>query len=505
MTTDSQKLYEQAVSHYGECAILHSINAVLEWDEQTKAPVKAGAFRADQIEWVARMLHRKRTDERLGDWLESLAQSDLAADPQSDTGATIRVWQRDFLREQKRPERLVAELSKQTTLGQQAWVQARKENDFSAFAPYLETIMRLKREEADALGFESERYDALLEDFEPGATTEHVASVLDGLKQHLVPLIQRLADAPNRPDSSIVSRQLSTEMQRQLGMRAAAQIGFDFDRGRLDVSAHPFSTELGPDDCRITTRYDESFFPTSFFGTLHEAGHGMYEQGLNRKAYGLPLGTYASLGIHESQSRLWENFVGRSYAFWQYFYPTFQQHHSALSDVTLDDFYFAMNDVKPSLIRVEADEATYNLHIIIRFELERRLLDETLAISDLPEAWHAAYEGLLGIRSLTDADGVMQDVHWGAGLIGYFPTYSLGNLFAAQLFAAASTALGDLDEMFRRGQFGPLLGWMRENVHSHGRRLGAVELVELATNEAPNHQYLVDHLQKKLEPLYFGN
>lgn len=500
----SLERFEQLCSHFRECAVIGSVRAVLEWDEQTMAPPAAGAYRADQVAWLAKTLHSKKTELQVGDWLAELSESDIVADPYSDMGATVRCLQHDFDRERKRPSRLVEELSKQTIVGQQVWIQARKDDNYSLFAPQLDKILKLKREEADALGFEDERYDALLEDFEPGATTAHVMGVLSGLKSELVPLVQRIREAPRKPDRSIVTRRLSSEVQRSLGQKAAEQLGFDFESGRLDISAHPFSTELGPNDCRITTRYDEEFFPTSFFGTLHEAGHGMYEQGLNSAEYGLPLGMYASLGIHESQSRLWENFVGRSRAFWNYFYPEFQQQHSGLADVSLDDFFFAMNDVKSSLIRVEADEATYNLHIIIRFELERLLLDEKLSVEDLPEAWNAAYDDLLGIRPDSDATGVMQDVHWGAGLLGYFPTYSLGNLFAAQLFAAASDELGDLNEMFQRGEFAPLLNWMQQKVHLQGRRYDAVELVEKATGSVPEHRHLMEHLNAKLEPLYFG-
>lgn len=498
----SRALYDRLCHHFQQCGIVHSIQAILEWDEQTMAPPAAGAYRADQVAWLAKTQHAMKTQPEVGDWLEELAESDLASDPWSDTGATIRILKRDYDRQCKRPPQLVEAISKQTILGQQTWIQARKADDYRQFAPALETILNLKREEADAVGYPTERYDALLEDFEPGATTAHVEQVLSRLKDELVPLVQGILHASRRPDASITTRPLAIDKQRQLGETAAAKIGFDFARGRLDISAHPFSTELGPRDCRITTRYDENFFPTSFFGTLHEAGHGMYEQGLDAQQYGLPLGTYASLGIHESQSRLWENFVGRGRPFWEWFYPTLQEHHNGLRDVGLDDFYFAMNDVKSSLIRVEADEATYNLHIIIRFELERELLEDRLAVDDLPDAWNRAYEDALGIRPPSAADGVLQDVHWSIGLFGYFPTYSLGNLFAAQLYDQADKDLGGLSEQFARGEFAPLLGWMNEKVHREGRRYDAVQLVERATGSAPSHDHLMQHLRNKLLPLY---
>ncbi|MEX0977907.1 MAG: carboxypeptidase M32 [Pirellulales bacterium] len=277
----------------------------------------------------------------------------------------------------------------------------------------------------------------------------------------------------------------------------------DFRRGRLDVTAHPFCTELGPNDCRITTRYDEHFFNGAFFGTLHEAGHGIYDQGLRTDWYGLPPGEYVSLGIHESQSRLWENLVGRSRAFWQHFFPALQQAFpAALSGVSLDGFYFAINDVRPSLVRVEADEATYNLHILVRFELEQALLKGDLPVSDLPGAWNEKYHQYLGIRPDSDSDGVLQDVHWSAGLVGYFPTYSLGNLYASQFFEQAEKDLGALAPQFARGEFAPLRRWLTENIHRHGRCFSAAELVQRITGKPLSHAPLIAHLRKKLGPLY---
>ena len=292
-------------------------------------------------------------------------------------------------------------------------------------------------------------------------------------------------------------------MQQRFGEAAAARIGFDFNRGRLDVTTHPFCTHLGPHDCRLTTRYDERHFPGAFFGTLHEAGHGLYEQGLRPDAFGLPPGDAISLGIHESQSRTWENLVGRSRAFWDYFYPQAREAFpEALADVPLADFYFAINDVRPSLIRVEADEATYNLHIIIRFELEQALLNDDLSVADLPAAWNEKYGQLLGITPPNDREGVLQDVHWSAGYFGYFPTYSLGNLYASQLFEQADRDTGGLSAHFARGEFAPLLDWLREKIHRVGRCYTAAELVERVTGRPLSHEPLLAHLRGKFGPLY---
>ena len=388
-------------------------------------------------------------------------------------------------------------------LGQQAWVKARHDNDFPAFAPYLKKVIDLKQQQAAAIGFQSHPYDALLDDFEPGATTAHVAAALQGLREQLTPLVSAIVGSGRSAPSKILTRQFPIAAQEAFGTEVAAKIGFDFRRGRLDVTHHPFCSSMGPHYCRITTRYDEHYFPTSLFGILHESGHGIYDQGLRPEQYGLPPGTYVSLGIHESQSRMWENFVGRSHAFWRHFYPAAQRAFpTALGQVSLDDFYFAINGVSPSLIRVEADEATYNLHIVIRFELEQSLLTGDLPLADLPAAWREKYRHYLGIEPPDDADGVLQDVHWSAGLMGYFPTYSLGNLYAAQFFETADAELGGLDALFARGDFEPLRAWLQKQIHHRGKSYTAPELVQLVTGRELSPTPLMNHLRRKLEPLY---
>jgi carboxypeptidase Taq len=323
------------------------------------------------------------------------------------------------------------------------------------------------------------------------------------LKEELVPLIQSIQQSGRKPETAILRRHFPIDRQRDFATRAATRIGFDFQRGRLDETAHPFCTEIGPDDVRITTRYDEQCFSPAFFGTLHEAGHGIYEQGLRSEQYGLPPGEFCSLGIHESQSRLWENLVGRSTGFWNHCYAEAQQQFdAALSDVSGTEFYKAINHVTPSLIRVEADEATYNLHIIIRFEIEQEIINGDLQADDVRDAWNARYRELLGVVPESDADGVLQDVHWSAGLIGYFPTYALGNLYASQFFEAAENELGNLDTMFSEGEFLPLKDWLKENIHQLGKRYRADELGELVSGSPLSHSPLMRHLQRKLAPIY---
>lgn len=499
----SQAIFDQLCAHARETALLHSIAEVLEWDERTYMPSAAGSYRAEQIAYLSGKVHRRRTDPRVAEWLMDLERSPLAADRHSETGATIREFRRYYDKLVKVPQDLVEELTRAAVLGQQAWVEARRASDFPSFAPMLERILGLKREQADAVGYRECRYDALLDDYEPGATTAEVRRILNELRDGLVPLVAAIAGSPHRPRLDILTREYPRSAQEQFGIQAAKAIGFDFHRGRLDVTHHPFCSELGPHDCRITTRYDEHYFPTSFFGILHEAGHALYDQGLRAEHYGLPLGTYISLGIHESQSRLWENFVGRSRAFWEFFYPAAQAtFRGALADVSLNDFYFAINDVRPSLIRVEADEATYNLHIIIRFELEQALINGDLSIADLPEAWRGKYREYLGIEPPDDADGVLQDVHWSAALFGYFPTYSLGNLYAGQFFAQAERDLGDMAELFERGDFRVLLEWLNRNIHQQGQRYTAGELVQRLTGQPLSCAPLLKYLQGKLGPLY---
>lgn len=503
MSANDQAVLEQVRAHVRRTALLESTAALLEWDERTMMPPAAGAYRAEQATHLAGLIHQARTDPRLGEWLEQLAESPLAADPASDDGCTIRQLRREFRKKTRMPQRLVEELARQTMLGQQIWVTARQADDYSAFAPQLDLLLRLKREQAAALGYDDRPYDALLDEYEPDAKTADVARALAGLRAELAPLIARIAASSRRPDGGLLRRRYPIDAQERFGRLAAERIGFDFSRGRLDVTHHPFCATVGRDDCRITTRYDERFFPSALFGTLHEAGHGIYDQGLRAEQYGLPPGSFVSLGIHESQSRMWENFVGRSRAFWSYFFPrAVEAFPEALGDVSLDDFYFAVNDVKPSLIRVEADEATYNLHVIIRFELEVALLDGALTVADLPEAWRSKYGELLGIVPPDDASGVLQDVHWSAGLFGYFPTYSLGNLYAAQFFETADRELGGLAEQFARGEFAPLRDWLRRNIHERGQCRSAAELARIVTGRPLDASALVRQLREKFEPLY---
>lgn len=503
MTADLETTFDQLCQHARQTARLGSIGSLLNWDESVLLPPGGGAYRAEQTSLLAGMIHQRWIDPRLGEWLETLSDSPLAADPHSDQGATIRELKRQRDKKIKLPQSLVEQLSRTAVLGQQQWVEARKKNDFDSFRPLLERTIELKREEADALGWQACRYDALLDDYEPGEKTANLRAVLSALRDVLVPIVSQIADCGRRPDRSFLERDFSPSAMIDFSRRVSENFGFDFDRGRLDTSPHPFCSGMGPSDCRITTRKNPRDFSDCLFSVLHETGHGLYEQGLRQEVYGLPPGEAISLGIHESQSRMWENQVGRGRAFWEHYFPLARSAFATqLQGVELDAFYFAVNDVHPSLIRTEADEATYNLHIMIRFELEQALLDGDLPVADLPGSWNEKYEQYLGVTPPNFADGVLQDVHWSAGLLGYFATYSLGNLYAAQFFAQAAAELGPLDEQFRRGEFATLRNWLRKNIHSVGQCRTAGELVQQVTGKPLSHDALIAHLKAKFGPLY---
>ncbi|QDV21384.1 Thermostable carboxypeptidase 1 [Gimesia panareensis] len=499
----SVKAYDELITRLKKAALLRSCSAILEWDEQTYLPPAGAGHRADQLALMAGMVHQEATSPEIGDLLQELESvSEWEAD--SIEQANIRETRHEYDRMTKLPRRLVEELSRVATLSHHAWVKARQENQFKDFLPWLEQMIDLKREQAAALGFQGQKaYDALLDEYEPGATSEMIEQAFSPLRNELVKLVAAIHDSGISPDVSILTRKYPVEKQREFSISAAEKIGFDFHSGRLDIAAHPFCTGIGPGDCRLTTRYDEQHFPGAFFGTLHEAGHGIYEQGLLKEYFGTPVGSSTSLGIHESQSRMWENLVGRSRSFWDCFYQSAQaQFPEALTNVSQEDFYRAINDVRPSYIRVEADEVTYNLHIMLRFELEQALIAGDLQPTDLETAWNEKFTEYFGITPDTPAHGCLQDVHWSAGLIGYFPTYALGNMYAAHFFNAANRELGGLDELISRGEFVPLKEWLNQKIHQQGKRYRANRLLEVVTGESLSHEPLVAQLSRKYSELY---
>jgi len=484
------------VTELKEIATLGSIGGLLGWDEQVLLQPKGVEFRSQQAALIARMTHERFTSKQIGDWLGELLGDKL----DGDAAVVVREAKRDYDRATKLPTSLVEEISRTTTLAQAAWVEARKANDYARFSPWLIKVLDLRRQEAACIGSPSgNAYDALLDQYEPGETVASLVTLFDDLKPRLAKLVEKILTSGKRSPAEILRRDYPSEKQQALSKFAAEKIGYDFAAGRIDVSVHPFCSGIAPGDTRITTRYNPNYFGDALFGVLHETGHALYEQGLPKdQHFGTALAEAASLGVHESQSRLWENLVGRSAAFWKWLLPkTRETFPGALADVSDEQWLAAVNDVRPTFIRVDSDEATYNLHIALRFDLERKMLSGELEVAAIPTVWNETFKQYFGLDVPDAARGCLQDVHWSAGLIGYFPTYTLGNLLAAQLYEAAERDLGNLDDRHAAGEFAPLLGWLRTNVHHHGRRFSGRQLCERATGSPLSADALMRHLERK--------
>jgi carboxypeptidase Taq len=489
-----------------EISDLSAAGSLLGWDQQTMMPPRAGALRAEQLGTLGQVVHERFTDDAIGRLLAALEGEEerlLAADPDSDDAALIRVTRRDWEKARRVPGSLAAELARAGALGHQAWVEARSRSDFAAFLPFLERNVELKLRYVECFeGFE-DPYDVLLDDYEEGMTSAEVDALFGALRAQLVPLIAAVAARADAVDDSVLHGSFDVDRQRSLVRGVVEQLGWSPDGWRLDEAAHPFATSFGTTDVRLTTRYDPSYVGTALFGAIHEFGHGLYESQVAPGLARTPLGEGVSLGVHESQSRLWENIVGRGRPFAGWLCgrlrETFPQE---LGAVEAEDFYRAVNAVRPSLIRVEADEATYGLHIILRFELEREMIAGSIALHDLPEAWNARMGEYLGVEVPDDARGVLQDVHWAGGDIGYFSTYALGNLIAAQLWERLRDDLPGLDAALAEGEAGALRDWLRDHVHRFGRKLPPRDLVAHATGGPIAVAPFVNYLRAKLTPIY---
>ncbi|SKA69245.1 carboxypeptidase M32 [Desulfobaculum bizertense] len=493
--------YDSLVLHMTETTQLETVAALLAWDQGTQIPVQGHAYRAAQMGALTRVIHKRNTDPKLFAALD--ACQELLENPEDDQqSANLRVWSKYLNRARKIPERLAVEVARNSTESEGVWAMARQKNDWKSFAPYLEKTVKLKKEVAATLDDSKDPYDVLIEDYEPGESVEELENIFTDLMETTQRILDAILGSSVRPDATIMKREFPQKTQEKMARQMVQALGFDFNMGRMDTTVHPFCTSVGPKDIRITTRYNEHDFAESFFGIVHECGHALYSQGIPAERFGTPCGRAVSLGIHESQSRLWENLVARSKGFWVYAFPQVQKAYPSLSSVDLDAFHFAANEVKPGLIRTDADEVTYNIHIMLRFKLERALLRGELSVQDLPEAWNTAMQKMLGITPETDAQGVMQDVHWASGLLTYFPTYTLGNIYASQFMDAAERELGDLNAMFEKGEFAPLLDWLRTHIHAHGSRYLPRDLVERVTGEKPSAKALCTHLSRKYGELY---
>jgi carboxypeptidase Taq len=476
-----------------ERALLGTTSSALSWDQETGLPPAAVPYRAQQLAYLSGKAHELATSDRWRSALEG-AEAEQNGDPTER--ANLREFRHHFDRATKLPQELVERDTESSSRGKAAWVEARQESDFSMFAPALGELLEIAREKAELWGYQDEPYDALLEEYERGSNTAEVSALFDRFRGPVAEIARQAVENSKSTPADLLKADYPVEDQKQLNHEIAESVGFDFDAGRIDTVTHPFCTHLGPRDTRLTTRYEDRNFLSSLFGVLHEAGHGLYDQGLPESDHGLPSGAAVSLGIHESQSRLWENHVGRARPFWEKWLPRAAEIFPNLRKLSLDDFLSGVNRAEYSCVRVEADEATYDLHILLRFSLERRLLNGDLGIADVPEAWNAEFESLFGFRPPDDAHGCLQDIHWSMGGLGYFSTYSIGNLNAAQLYAKAmeDEAISSATES---ADYAPLLKWMQENVHAPGSTLLPQELMESATGERTNPDYYLKHLRTK--------
>ena len=476
---------------------------VLEWDQETQMPPGGLQSRAEQLATLYRLAHVRFTSDEVGRLLTNL-EDELGGRPyDSDDASLLRVARRDYDQARKLPPDLVAEVARAGSTARPVWERARREENFSLFAPALEKNVELNRRIADALGYEDRPYDALLERTEPGMTTAQLEQIFAELKKAIVPLVADIARHADAVDDRVLFRGFDPDLQISYSNEVVKRIGYDFERGRQDISTHPFETSFGPGDTRITTRVSRDFFNESFFGLIHEAGHALYNQGISRDIDRTPLWDGASPGVHESQSRLWENLIARDLPFWRYFYPSLQAvFPEPLRDVDEEAFYRAVNRSYPSFIRVEADEVTYNMHILLRFELENELLDGTLRVKDLPDAWNARFKTYLGLNVANDREGALQDIHWSYVSFGIVPGYTIGNLGGAQLMEKIRSDIADLDAQIEKGHFATLLGWLRKNVHRHGRKFTPNELMVRATGKPLTAAPWITYVQRKFGALY---
>jgi len=505
--TEAQKDYDKVHTLSRNARTLAGISSLLEWDQETYMPPDGALNRAEQLKTLAGIVHKERTSKKFAKALEKLIDlktgtisvNSLSVPQQ----ASLKEWRRDFLHDTALPNKFVKDFAKLASQSQLVWREAKKEDAFKRFAPFLEKIVAMNRKKAEYLGYKEHPYDALLDIYEPEATTAEVGQLFTHLREAITALLKKITSA-KQVDDSIIKGDFPQDKQIALGEKLLAAMGYDLKKGRLDISTHPFSSSSHPSDSRVTTRiYPES--PINNISViLHEGGHGLYEMGLPEEHYGSPLGEAISLGVHESQSRWWETRIGQSKAFWTYFLPIMQEMFKGKFDnVSVDAVYKAVNKVEPSFIRVDADEVTYPLHVILRFELEKALIEGSLKVRELPEAWNGKMQELLGITPKTNAQGVLQDVHWSMGAMGYFPTYTLGNMYAGQMFETFAQAHPDWEKRVASGDMLFIKEWLAKNVYHHGRRYTPKELIQAVTGKSFTAQPYIEYLNKKYREIYF--
>lgn len=492
---NSYKKYQEILK---KIADVNYSSALLSWDQETYMPEKGAEFRAQQLATLAGIAHDMSITDELGNLLIELNRQDLDEEQKRDVEESLK----DYNKRKKYPTEFVEILSRAVSEAFQAWQTAKKNNDFNHFAPFLKKLVDLKRKECELLGYKNHPYDALLDQYEPGATTADLDILFKDVKEQMVEFVQQIFKSKQN-DDSFMYKHYDKEKQWQFGIDLLKQMGYDFAAGRQDISTHPFTIHFNPLDVRVTTRISENNISEMIWSCIHEGGHALYEQGLKKENYGLPSGEAVSLGIHESQSRLWENNVGRSINYWRTNYPKLQQlFPENLSSVSLEDFYRAMNIVEPSLVRTSADELTYHFHILIRYEIEKALIEGSITVDELPSYWNRKYKEYLNVDVPSNDKGVLQDIHWSHGSFGYFPTYSLGSFYAAQFYHFAQQQMPGLLEEINNGNMAPLLAWLRENIHQFGKFYSAEELCVSLTGEKLNFKYFMDYARVKYSGIY---
>lgn len=496
---NTEDLYEEYVQLTQKAADINNASAVLGWDQEVYMPAKGAALRGRQLATLASMAHEVITSDSYGEIINELASRGDLKENQQDN---VRLSLEDYDKNKKLSAAFIVQLTEQTTASYHAWLRARKSNNYKEYYADLEKMIALKLQQAELYGYADHPYDALADEYEKGATVKILDGVFNGVAEQLPLLLKEINNA-QQVDSSFLNRHFDKDKQWDFSLSVLKAIGYDFEAGRQDLSEHPFTTSFSPQDVRVTTRVSEDDFASLLWSSIHEGGHALYEQGLPVAEYGLPLGSAASLSVHESQSRLWENCVGRGRYFWQYFYPQLQQlFPDALQDISLDSFYKGMNKVSPSLIRTEADELTYHFHVLIRYEIEKALINKEIQAKDLADTWNQLYNKYLGVQPPNDKQGVLQDIHWAHGSFGYFPTYSLGSFYAAQYYMQANKEIPQLETQLTRGDSTQLLSWLREKIHIHGRKYRSEELCKQVTGKGLSFDAFMQYAVAKYKGIY---
>jgi len=502
----TEKDYNNLHLQSRKAQILTSISHLLEWDQETHMPKEGGEIRGEQLQAIAGLIHKERTGKNFANALSKLidiSSGDLVSkdltDPQK---AALKLWRRDYVKDTALPDEFVEEFALLCSQSQLVWRKAKQDNDFKSFAPFLKKVIDMNKRKADFLGYENHPYDALIDLYEPEMTTERLNVLFTGLKAPISDLVKKISNV-EQVDDSFLFGQFDHSQQVSFGKLLLDGMGYTPTKGRLDFSTHPFSSSLHPNDNRITTRIHPSSLMSNILAVLHEGGHALYEMGLLEQHYGSPLGQSISLGVHESQSRWWETRIGLHKSFWRHYYPILQSHFKGqFSAISLDQFYRGINKVKPSLIRIEADEVTYPLHVILRFEIEKALIGEELDVKDLPEAWNAGMQSLIGVKPTNDSEGCMQDIHWSMGAFGYFPTYALGNIYAAHIFSAFEKDFPEWEKRVSAGDLHFIRTWLNQSIHQYGRQYTSYELLEKISGKPVSADAYIAYVNKKYADIY---